>query len=71
MHLDHIPGDRRIDQRDRARAELERAIAAMSAAVPPRIVLGALISAARRLQIRIQGDDPIIRPRGRPRRAAP
>ena len=67
MYLDRPHDDRRPAQRDAIRRELARLVATLERDAPPRLVLGVLIDVARRMRLRLEGDDPIIRPRGRPR----
>lgn len=65
MHLDPIPGDRRPEQINRIRQELDRLIAGLDD-VPPRLIAAAMADFAKRLALRLE-DDPLFRPgrRGR------
>ena len=59
MFLDRIPNGRRVQQRDRIRQELDQLVTGWQDDVPPRQVLAVLADAARRLFLKIEGEDPI------------
>ena len=63
MFLDHIPGDRRVEQRDRVRRQVRELVDNLHD-VPPHLVLRGLVSAARRLHQRIEAEDPVRSRRG-------
>ena len=58
MHLSRDPDDRR---------ELDRLVADLQRDTPPRLVLGALVDAAKRLHLKLEGDGPTARPASRGR----
>ena len=69
MFLDRPTDDNRIELRDHIRRELDHFLRQyLRPGIPPRIVLGALVSAAKQLHLRI-GDPIHPRGRGRPRAA--
>lgn len=60
MYLSHDPDDRRAEQRTRVRQELDRLVADLQREAGPRLVLGGLVAAARKLHRRLEGSDPIL-----------
>jgi hypothetical protein len=58
MHLDSTD-----DPRPAARARLAEVVADLEREAPPRVILAALVDAARRMALRIEDpDDPVTRP---------
>ena len=54
--------DRTDDPRPRIRRSLAELVDDLERQAPPRVILAALVDCARRLSMRIEGDDPITRP---------
>ena len=55
MFLDHIPADRRPELRERIAEFVED----LERDVPGRVVLAALVDAAKRLALKLEGEDPL------------
>ena len=59
MYLSRDPDDRRPELRDRVRRSFAELVDDLEHDVPPRVVLSALVGVAKRLHLRLEGDDPI------------
>jgi hypothetical protein len=64
MYIARDPDDRRAEQRTRVRRELDRLVADLQRDTHPRLVLNALVAAARKLHRRLEDVDPILPRRG-------